>query len=168
MRSIVLSIAAVLLAATTALAQEQPPTPELTDVEKKFTERMTDVWMVGKSTDGDAAPKPDKYRILSVRKLKGDDWVFTAQIKFGQADLAIPMTIPVKWAGDTAVISVTKWGLPGMGTYTARVLIYDDQYAGTWTSHGDNPHGGVLWGKIEKAKDAPQKDAPKPAPAPKQ
>jgi hypothetical protein len=132
------------------------PAAELTDAEKKFTERMTNIWMTGHSTTGDAAPRPDKYKILGVKKLKGDDWLFTAQIKFGQADLAIPMTIPVKWAGDTAVISVTNWGLPGMGTYTARVLISEDQYAGTWTSHGNNPHGGHLWGKIVKDKEDPK------------
>jgi hypothetical protein len=38
--------------------------------------------------------------------------------------------------------------IPGLGTYTARVLIYRGQYAGTW-SGGD--HGGELWGRIEKS-----------------
>jgi hypothetical protein len=158
------TLALLLASLSTRAADDAPkpatPTPaaELTDAEKAFTARMTNVWMTGHSTTGNAAPSADKYKILSVKKLKGDDWLFTAQIKFGQTDLAIPMTIPVKWAGnDTAVISVTNWGLPGMGTYTARVMIYEDQYAGTWTSHGQNPHGGHLWGKIvkddEKKKD---------------
>jgi hypothetical protein len=35
-----------------------------------------------------------------------------------------------------------------MGTYTARVMIYRDRYAGTWS--GGN-HEGQLWGRIERA-----------------
>ncbi len=38
-----------------------------------------------------------------------------------------------------------------MGTYTARVMIYADHYAGTWDA-GD--HGGHMWGRIERPKPA--------------
>jgi hypothetical protein len=38
-----------------------------------------------------------------------------------------------------------------MGTFTARVLFYEDRYAGTW-QHGKV--GGHMFGKIEKAKPA--------------
>ena len=62
-------------------------------------------------------------------------------------DVAIPLTIPVKWAGDTAVISVTDMPVPGMGTYSARVVIYRNSYAGTW--HGRD-YGGHIWGRIER------------------
>lgn len=57
------------------------------------------------------------------------------------------MIIPVKWAGDTPVISVTDMTIPLLGTYTARVTIYKDTYAGMWS--GGN-HGGYMWGKLEK------------------
>jgi hypothetical protein len=40
-------------------------------------------------------------------------------------------------------------GVPGIGTYSARVLIYDDHYAGTWS--GSATHRGSLFGKIEHA-----------------
>jgi hypothetical protein len=56
--------------------------------------------------------------------------------------------VPVKWAGDTPVISVTNFKVPTMGTYTARVMIYADHYAGTWDA-GD--HGGHMWGRVERA-----------------
>jgi hypothetical protein len=79
----------------------------------------------------------------------------------------MPMIVPVKWAGDTAVISVTDFGLPGFGTYTARVLIYKDQYAGTWGSSRQGGPGGVMWGKLEKA-DATTKPAGAGGNAPKQ
>jgi len=156
-----------LLASIPALADDGKPAaddPVLNDAEKKFTEQMTNVVMNGQSTTGKAAPKADKYEIVSVKKIKGDDWQFVARIKFGANDVAIPMTVPVKWAGDTAVISVTDWGLPGLGTYTARVVIYNDTYAGTWQANGANPHGGVLWGEIEKM---PAGAAPKVGEAPK-
>jgi hypothetical protein len=71
----------------------------------------------------------------------------------------------VKWAGDTPVISVTNVAFPGLGTYSARVVVYDGQYAGTW---GGKDHGGQMFGKIvredEKAADA---KAPENKPADK-
>ena len=111
---------------------------------------FTNAVMNGQWTDGKGQPKSDKYTIESVSKLggKGDTWVFIARIQFGNKDVTLPIPVPVKWAGDTPVISVTDMGLPGLGTYTARVAVYKDTYAGTWS--GGN-HGGYMWGKIEKA-----------------
>jgi len=106
--------------------------------------------MAGQYTMGNNAPKKDKYTILSVRKLKDDNWLFQARVQFGEKDVTIPMIIPVKWAGDTPVISVTDLGFPGLGSYTARVMIYSDQYAGTWQDNNNKAHAGHLWGKIEK------------------
>jgi hypothetical protein len=126
--------------------------PALTELEQQFAARMTNAVMAGQYTLGEkGAPKADRYTIVSVRKLKDDNWLFNARVQFGDKDVTIPMIIPVKWAGDTPVISVTNLGFPGLGFYTARVVIYGDQYAGTWASAGANPHGGHLWGKIEKA-----------------
>jgi hypothetical protein len=146
-----------------------PPAAEAPDqakLEKEFAEKMTNVVMNGQYTVGNGAPKADKYTIVSVEKLKGDNWLFKARVQFGDHDFTMPMIIPIKWAGDTAVISVTDFGIPGMGTYTARVLIYKEQYAGTWSgAGGGGPHGGHMWGKLEKAKPA---DADKPPSAPKQ
>ena len=50
----------------------------------------------------------------------------------------------------TPVIVVDKVPVPGGGTYSARVLIYEKTYAGTWTG-GD--HGGLLNGVITNQKD---------------
>src|SRR5207237_8784736 len=79
-------------------------------------------------------------------KRPGEPWEFRARIHFGNKDGTIPIQTPVKWAGDTPVISVTDFGFPGLGTYTARVMIYGDHYAGTWSGHD---HGGHLWGRVE-------------------
>jgi hypothetical protein len=62
----------------------------------------------------------------------------------------------VKWAGDTPVISVTDVGVPGLGTYTARVVVYGDQYAGIWST-SDGSHGGQMWGKLEHPTTKPAK-----------
>ena len=151
-----LALAAPLSAAAQAptAPATQPATtqPAQADLEKAFTDRLTNALMVGQYTMGNRGgqPRADKYTIVSVRKLQGDNWLFTARIEFGGKDVTLPMIIPIKWAGDTPVISVTNLWFPGLGTYSARVLIYDNQYAGTWSSSGANPHGGQMWGRIEK------------------
>jgi hypothetical protein len=89
-----------------------------------------------------------------VAKLKGDLWRFDTRIVYGDHDVTLPLPLTVKWAGDTPVITLTDTGIPGLGTYTARVLIYRGQYAGTWSA-GD--HGGQLYGRIEKDKKPEKK-----------
>ena len=145
----------LLLIALSASAQQPATPPPATqpsqpDLEKSLADRLTNVTMSGQYTAGRGAPKSDKYTILSARKLAGDNWLLTARMEFGGKDVTLPMIIPIKWAGDTPVISVTNLGFPGLGSYTARVVISGDQYAGTWQANGPNPHGGHLWGRIEK------------------
>ena len=123
--------------------------PDQAELDKGFEKTMSGATLVGHfSMDGRGGqPKEERYTIQKVTKQQGDVWLFLARIQFGGRDVTIPMRIPVKWAGDTAVISVTDIGFPGLGTYTARVLIYGDQYAGTWSG---KDHGGHLWGRIER------------------
>lgn len=125
-------------------------------LEKEFAEALTGAELVGRFTvdGGDEAPKEEKYTIVKVTKLRGDLWTFLSRIQFGGKDVTVPLVLPVRWAGDTPVISVTDTGIPGLGTYTARVLIYRDQYAGTWSGRD---HGGHLWGKIRRAGAADEK-----------
>ncbi|MEI8021675.1 MAG: hypothetical protein WCH39_25925, partial [Schlesneria sp.] len=96
--------------------------------------------------------KPDKYQIVSAKKLNGDDWVITSKMKIGENEVDIPIVIKVFWADDTPVMSLTDLTIPGMGTFTARVMFFGDRYAGTW-QHGEK--GGHMWGIVEKT-------APKP------
>src|SRR4051812_29910082 len=107
-----------LLASSSTLAEE-PPKPTTTqpaqqDLDAALTARLTNAVMSGQYTMGNSAPKKDKYTIVSVRKLKDDIWLFQARVQFGNKDVTIPMIIPIKWAGDTPVISVTELGLPGL------------------------------------------------------
>jgi hypothetical protein len=94
---------------------------------------------------------PERYELGTVEHVEGELWLFQARIRYGEHDVTLPLTLPVRWAGDTPVICVDKLGVPGLGTYTARVLIYDDHYAGFW-SGGD--HGGHLFGVVDRAKAA--------------
>ena len=115
--------------------------PEMTAAEKQFQEAMADVTLVGYFTSGDKAElKEDRYVIERISKVGDDLWKFEARIQYNKKDMKVAMPLPVKWAGDTPVISLTKFTVPGLGSYTARVVIYDVAYAGIW---GDATHGGT-------------------------
>lgn len=127
---------------------------DVAEREKQFEASMRNVTLVGYFTASDQPAgklSEERYIIDKVVKQDGDTWVFHARIQYGKNDVPVRLPIPVKWAGDTPVISVTKLAVPLLGTFNARVLIYDGQYAGTWEGAG---HGGQLFGRIEKNKDA--------------
>nr|AGW45560.1 hypothetical protein [uncultured bacterium Lac161] len=133
-------------------AQKPKATPE--ELEAKFKATLTKATMAGRwcsIKDGALGPeKEDKYTIIGVTKLGGDNWVISARIQYNKKDMVAPIPVQVKWAGDTPVIVVDKLQYPGGGTYSARVLIYDHTYAGTW-SGGD--YGGLLNGVITNEKE---------------
>lgn len=93
-------------------------------------------------------PSEERYKFGEVKYLGNDLWLLQARIHYGENDVALPLTLPIKWAGDTPMITVDKVSFPGPGTYSARVMFFRDHYAGIWTGDGD--HGGHLFGKIER------------------
>jgi hypothetical protein len=120
----------------------------LTGVERQFVERMHGVTLVGSFTTAgreDRTPRPDRYNIVSVEKVGDDLWRFNAECC--GVNGAVPIVVPMRFNGDTPMIMMTGTSLPGLGTFTVRVLFYGDRYAGTW-QHGEV--GGHLWGRIEK------------------
>jgi hypothetical protein len=129
--------------------------PDQAALEAKFKEQMTGARFNGRwcmLKDGALGEeRQEKYSIEGATKSGGDVWLIYARIQYGNKDVRVPVPVRVKWAGDTAVITLDDVSLPGLGTYTARVLVYEKTYAGTWSA-GD--HGGMLHGVIEKA-DAP-------------
>ncbi|HEY2341998.1 MAG TPA: hypothetical protein VGH90_03160 [Chthoniobacteraceae bacterium] len=157
MKSLLLSVLAALAAFTTvALRADEPSTPGAEELEARFKAAMTGVTMTGRwcpVKDGAlGAEKDDKYSIVSVEKVSGSSWIINARMRHGDQEAVIPIPVQVKWAGDTAVIIVDHMKLPGGNAYegnaySARVLIHDGTYAGTW-SGGD--HGGLLKGVIVK------------------
>jgi hypothetical protein len=148
--AILLSIAAFVRAQDAA-----PPPLELNEAEKQFQEALNNVTLIGYFTQGDTAElHDDKYVIERVTKVKEDTWKFQARIQYNKKDFKIAMNLPVKFAGDTPVISLTNFAVPGFGSFTARVVMYNGAYAGTWGSAGANGHGGKLFGKIVKNEPA--------------
>ena len=122
--------------------------------EEAFSKSMENCVLVGSFTvDGkdDGEPlKAERYEIESVAKANDNLWIFTARVKYGQLDTKLPITVPMEWAGDTPMVTLTNASLPGLGEgFSARVLFYEDRYAGTW-QHG--PVGGHMFGKIERPK----------------
>jgi hypothetical protein len=149
MKAIIVLMAAALVGFCSAIAQDEKPAIPMTDAEQKFKTLLTDCVMDGRwysVKDGEMGEqKQDKYQIVSLAKVKGDSWVITTKMKYGGREMSLPLPIEVKWAGDTPVIVVNNLQIPGGGTYSARVVFYQNTYAGSWTG-GD--HGGLLSGVI--------------------
>lgn len=125
--------------------------PSREELIQKLERDLTGVKLVGRFTvtgKENGSPRPEEYTISRATKLpEGDTWLIQARIKYGDKDVSVPVPVEIKWAGDTPVITLTNLTLPGLGTFTSRVVIYEGRYAGTW-QHGDV--GGHLFGTIEK------------------
>ena len=122
-------------------------------LEKEFQAAMTGVVMEGQSTrDGRDGVQADRYNIEKIEKTGEETWTFFVKVNMQGKEFTLPLPIDIKWAGDTPVVSITDKGLPGMGTYTARVVIYRGHYAGTWS--GKNG-GGKVFGQLTKSQAAP-------------
>lgn len=153
-------------------AGPEPDEPARRD--EKFKKLVTNVKLSGHFTmDGqeDAAKlQKEEYVITGAIKLgNGELWALTSRIKYGEVDLTVPVPVQVKWAGDTPVITLDKVGIPGLGTFSARVVLDQDRYAGTW-SH--DQVGGHLFGRItpvepadkERGEEKPATSQARPAP----
>jgi hypothetical protein len=125
------------------------PTADEAERNRKFTEDMKNVTLVGHSTrlNSEGLFGPERYYIDSVTHLSGDTWLFMTRLEVRGSAVPVPIPLHVLWAGDTPVITLTGLSIPLLGTYTARVILYRDQYAGTWSGEKG---GGQLFGKIER------------------
>jgi len=157
---IILGLVLINGAESTAIA-EQPTSPADAQQTKRVAaleKSLTGATMVGYFTDSNAAEtklSADRYDLKSVRHLGKDQWLFQTRIRYGDHDITLPLTLPIYWANGTPVITVKDLVVPGLGTFNARVMIYDDHYAGFWSGAD---HGGHMFGKIEReSKDEPEK-----------
>jgi len=129
--------------------------PALNEAEKKFQESLTNVTLEGYYTSGSGGDlKQDRYVIEKISKFSGNQWKFDVRIQYGGKDMAVSLPIPILWAGDTPVVSITNFVVPGSGTFTARVLFHDGAYVGTWAAV--NGHGGKMFGSIKKTSPPPK------------
>jgi hypothetical protein len=145
------------LAMNRAAVADEPSgkSPTQEELEKKFAETMTGATLVGRFTTREmGVDKPmaeDRYTLGKVYKLPNGLWSFETRIQYGERDVKLPLALEVKWAGDTPVITLDNVLVPGIGTFTSRVLVHNDEYAGTWAG-GD--HGGQMFGRITRAEKA--------------
>jgi hypothetical protein len=118
------------------------------NLDRTFEQMMSGVTLIGRSSNlnGDKIGSEEKYAIDGVSKVAGNTWLLRTRLQCcGGKEVPVPLPVSILWAGDTPVITLTDLAIPGMGTYTARVVLYRDQYAGTWRGQKG---GGQVFGKI--------------------
>jgi hypothetical protein len=141
--------------AGSSMAADTKAAPDRETLEAKFKSTLTQATMIGRWCSirgGELGPEQqDKYTIIAATKVGGDTWLIHTRIQYGDRDFVAPLPVQVQWAGDTPVIVVDNLAMPG-GTrqYSARVLIYGDTYAGTWSG---GEHAGLLKGVITRPQD---------------
>ena len=132
---------------------------EQADRDARFEALMTGARLVGEFTvdtgqTGDA-PRPDLYSVSELEKGEGDVWIFHYTMSYGgnqgssgnSPGTTFDIPVRVVWADDTPMLTMTDQEVEGLGTFTVRVMIHGDRYAGTW-QHG--AFGGHMWGRIER------------------
>ena len=137
------------LLTTTLTQQPTAAAMEMSPAEQAFQQSMTDVVLEGFFTVGDGIElHTDRYEITSVTKVKDGVWRFAARVQYNKKDFPVTLNVPVFFAGDTPVISLTRQGIQGTpGLFDTRLVIYKDGYAGTW---GAGATGGKMFGNIVK------------------
>jgi hypothetical protein len=126
----------------------QKPLPA--DPEERFKVLFTKSYLSGRWAslkDGALGDERtgDKYYIVSAVKGTGDNWTVKARMKYGEQEIVMPIPVQMKFVGDVAILEVNKLAIPDGGTYTARLLIYERTYSGTWKGQRG---GGMLYGTI--------------------
>jgi hypothetical protein len=128
-----------------------PAELERETLESEFRKRLTRAVFRGRWAlieEGELGPeREESYRIMSVTKVAGDLWIITARIQYAGRDITAPVPVRVRWAGDTPVLMVDNVPIPGSGTYSARVMIFGDTYAGSWSG---GERGGLMNGLIQR------------------
>ena len=156
---------------TATIATQQTATKEkaseakdngMAERELKLAEYLNGIKLIGKFTiDGkEAPPKTEEYTISKCEKMdKADMYRLTARIQYGDVDAEVPLELKILWSGDTPVITMDSFWIPGMGTFDARVMIRRGRYAGTWQH---DAVGGHMYGVLKKIESKPERE-PKPA-----
>jgi len=156
---LLLTFSGLFLAAYLQFGVAQESKPAAKPPVEEFAKYLSDTVLTGVFTvDGKPLDKlnEERYEIKSARKVDGYDslWEIVTRIKYGDKDISLPVEINVEWVGKTPVMVMDSVSLPGLGTFSARVVFHDKKYAGTW-KHDDV--GGHLFGRVEKATEKPAK-----------
>lgn len=132
-----------------AVTAQEPDSPPVSEFEKYLTHAvLTGVFTI----DGQPLKQleEERYEIKSAKKVAGEEklWEITTRIKYGEKDLTVPVFVNIEWVGRTPMIVLDSITIPGLGTFSARVVFHERKYAGTWKH--DNV-GGHLFGRVEPA-----------------
>lgn len=127
------------------------------DVEEKFVAMLKNATLKGswapvsQNTMG-GQRGGDSYRIARAEKSADGQWSIVYVINYGGKQVEFPIAASVKFAGDTAVLILdnVKAG-PGKANWSARVMFFDDVYAGRWWETSNQNHGGTIAGTITRA-----------------
>lgn len=126
------------------------------DVEAKFIAMLKNAtlkgtWAPVAQNQLGAQRGNDVYRIARVEKNADGKWSIVSLFNVGGRTVEYPIPATVKFAGDTAVLILdnTKAG-PGQANWSARVMFFDDVYAGRWWETSNKPHGGTIAGTITR------------------
>src|SRR4051812_39518728 len=143
-------LAIIAIAAICCSAGDSNPVP-LNALEVKFQNTLTNCVLNGRwctTKKGEMAEEyHDQYTILGATKSGKDSWEIRARVQFAGRNLTVPVPVKLRWAGDTPVIVLDSVSVPGVGTYSARVLIHGNTYAGSWSTKDE---GGMLHGTIHR------------------
>jgi hypothetical protein len=139
--------------------EQAKPAERQAKLDAALSKMLSGATLEGSFTNTGAGGDPtklarDKYTLGQVKKVSGDVWEIPARIQYSGKDFTLPIALPIRWAGDTPVVTVDDLPLPGFGTVSARVMFFGGHYAGYW-KHGD--HGGSMFGVIHPA----EKELPK-------
>lgn len=123
--------------------------PAQEDRDRQVEQLLTGVTLVGRSTTTgrDTLSSEERYVIEGVTRLTGDTWLVRSRFQYSGRDIPIVVPVEINWAGDTPMLGLTDFTIPGMGTFSARVVFFRGGYAGTWFATG---HGGQLFGRLER------------------
>ena len=148
---LLLALAVASIVAVPASAQT-----DQTEREEKLHAMLQGARLVGQfSVVGMAStppPQPEQYAVSRLERDAEGRWVFNVSMSYASQQHTMPVPVTIEWAGDTPMITLTEQTIPGLGTFSARVLIYDGLYAGTWKHE---QFGGHMWGRIESGGSIP-------------
>lgn len=119
--------------------------------ETRIAKYLTGATFTGRFTvEGETeAPKSESYTIDTCEPLAAENtYRLKVKIRYGDVDGEFPMELKIRWAGSTPVITLDAVWIPGLGTFSSRVLIHEGRYAGTWQH---DAKGGHLYGTITPA-----------------
>ena len=166
-RSLVPLAMAVALAAVVAHSTAAQTDPA--EREQKLHAMLEGARLVGQfsviGADGAVSrpPQAEQYAVSRLERDAEGRWIFNVSMSYGTQQHTMPVPVTIEWAGDTPMITMTEQTIEGLGTFTARVLLYQGLYAGTWKH---SQFGGHMWGKIEPGGSIPAPVAtPAAAPA---